>query len=125
MGGLASARDIPEGSRGQAGTGCGITLGLECGGTSGSGWLGPNSGPRLVSSALSCHLYSLLGSAPIPTMPPYSLPLKHKDMTKNEVFMYLLGKRNRGEVEGLQLRRPGQLLHGCPGSASGLWGNQS
>ena len=35
---LLPAMDIPEESRGQVGTGCGITLGLECGGTSGSGW---------------------------------------------------------------------------------------
>lgn len=35
---LLPARDIPEESGGQIGTGCGgITLGLECGVTSGSG----------------------------------------------------------------------------------------
>lgn len=36
---LLPARDIPEESGGQAGTGCG----LECRGTSGSGWLGPQT----------------------------------------------------------------------------------
>lgn len=40
---LLPARDIPEERGGQAGTGCGITLGLECGGTSESGWLGPQT----------------------------------------------------------------------------------